>query len=160
MIWKQVSELYNIITSNCTGHIELDGLKTKIHTLLKQADFSNKTISDLVDAKKQSDGEIDKLREQLHAEQTAKDRAVHTQSDITRAAYQKALALDKRIIEQQSQIENYKRDVEKLQNDKKAMYADSVDQRRQAWTDVLTLEHRHDEELKKINGELKSALGE
>ena len=113
-----------------------------------------------MDAKKQSDGEIDKLREQLHAEQTAKDRAVHTQSDITRAAYQKALALDKRIIEQQSQIENYKRDVEKLQNDKKAMYADSVDQRRQAWTDVLTLEHRHDEELKKINGELKSALGE
>lgn len=138
----------------------MEGLKTKIHTLLRQADYSKKTIDDLVQAKKQSDSESEELRGQLRAEQLAKDQVVRTQSEITRAAGQQASALDKRITEQQSQIKSYKKDIQKLENDKRAMNGDFIDQRRQAWTNILTLERRHDEELKRINGELKIALGE
>ena len=128
--------------------------------LLRQADYSKKTIDDLVQAKKQSDSESDELRGQLRAEQLAKDQAVRTQSETVKAAGQQASALDKRITEHQSQIESYKKDIEKLEKDKRVMNGHLIDQRRQAWTDILTLERRHDEELKRINGELKIALGE
>ena len=142
------------------GRTELEGLKTQIRLLVKDAELFKRSICDLVGEKERIQDECEGLRSQFRTEQISKDESVRRQADLERAYGQKAAALNERITEQQSQIDSYKRYVEKLEGDKRTMHANYLYERSQRWSDVTSLQRRQDDELKKINAELRNALGE